>query len=71
MTSHLNWLTGNTASTWLTIGAIAKGFAVDCAAADAAGTLRQIEDRRQAPDHPSLWGAPETEYLKFYLFQVV
>ena len=41
------------------------------AAADAAVTLRQIEDRRQAPDHPILWGAPETEYLKFYLFQVV
>ena len=41
------------------------------AAADAAVTLRQIEDRRQAPDHPILWGVPETEYLKFYLFQVV
>ena len=41
------------------------------AASDAAVTLRQIEDRRQAPDHPILWGVPETEYLKFYLFQVV
>lgn len=40
------------------------------AALDAAVTLRQIEDRRQSPDHPILWGVPETEYLKFYLFQV-
>ncbi len=41
------------------------------AAADAAVELRQIEERRQAPDHPILWGVPETEYLKFFLFQVI
>lgn len=41
------------------------------AADDAAVSLRQIEDRRQSPDHPILWGVPETEYLKFYLFQIV
>ena len=41
------------------------------AAADAGVSLRQIEERRQAPDHPILWGVPETEYLKFWLFQVV
>ena len=41
------------------------------AAADAAVSLRQIEARQQAPDHPILWGVPETSYLKFYLFQVV
>lgn len=41
------------------------------AATDAAVSLRQIEDRRQSPDHPILWGVPETEYLKFYLFQIV
>ena len=41
------------------------------AAADANVSLRQIADRRQAPDHPILWGVPETEYLKFYLFQIV
>ncbi len=41
------------------------------AAADAGVSLRQIEDRRQSPDHPILWGVPETEYLKFILFQVV
>ena len=40
------------------------------AAADASVSLRQIEDRRQSPDHPILWGVPETEYLKFYLFQI-
>ena len=40
-------------------------------AAAAAVSLRQIADRRQAPDHPILWGVPETEYLKFYLFQVI
>lgn len=41
------------------------------AAADAKVSLRQIEARGQSPDHPVLWGVPETEYLKFYLFQVV
>ncbi|MDY3868744.1 MAG: class I SAM-dependent rRNA methyltransferase [Pyramidobacter sp.] len=41
------------------------------AAQDAKVSLRQIEARQQAPDHPILWGVPETEYLKFYLFQVV
>ena len=41
------------------------------AAGDASVSLRQIEERRQSPDHPILWGVPETEYLKFFLFQVV
>lgn len=41
------------------------------AAADAGVGLRQIEVRQQAPDHPVLWNVPETNYLKFYLFQVV
>ncbi len=41
------------------------------AASDAGVQLRQIEARQQAPDHPILWGVPETDYLKFYLFQVV
>lgn len=41
------------------------------AARDAGVELRLIEERRQAPDHPILWPVPETEYLKFYLFQVV
>lgn len=33
--------------------------------------LRQIEERQQAPDHPILWGVPETHYLDFFVFQVV
>ena len=41
------------------------------AASDAGVQLRQIEQRQQAPDHPILWNVPETDYLKFYLFQVV
>ena len=41
------------------------------AARDASVSLRQIEERRQSPDHPILWGVPETEYLKFWLFQIV
>ena len=41
------------------------------AALDAGVELRQIEARQQAPDHPILWSVPETDYLKFYLFQVV
>ena len=41
------------------------------AAHDANVALRQIEARQQAPDHPILWNVPETNYLKFYLFQVV
>ncbi len=40
------------------------------AAADAGVSLRQIEARGQAPDHPILLGVEETDYLKFYLFQV-
>lgn len=41
-------------------------------ASEASGVqLRQIEARQQAGDHPILWGVPETDYLKFYIFQVV
>lgn len=41
-------------------------------AAAAAGhrRLRQAEFRQQAPDHPILWAADESYYLKFYIFQV-
>lgn len=38
---------------------------------DADVSLREIEVRKQACDHPVLWNVPETEYLKFYIFQVV
>ncbi len=44
---------------------------ISAAARDAGVQLKQIEARQQAPDHPILWGVPETSYLKFYLFQVV
>ena len=33
--------------------------------------LRQVEARTQAPDHPILWAADESYYLKFSIFQVV
>lgn len=32
--------------------------------------LRQVEFHTQAPDHPILWAAEESYYLKFYVFQV-
>ena len=42
--------------------------------AQAAGSvhrrLRQVEYRTQAPDHPILWAADESYYLKFFIFQV-
>jgi 23S rRNA (cytosine1962-C5)-methyltransferase len=41
------------------------------AAHDAGVQLRQVEARQQAPDHPIVWGVPETDYLKFFIFQVV
>ncbi len=41
------------------------------AAADAGVQLKQIEARQQSCDHPVLWNVPETDYLKFYIFQVV
>lgn len=33
--------------------------------------LRQVEFRTQAADHPILWAADESYYLKFFIFQVV
>lgn len=43
-----------------------------CNSARQAGVnLRQIDARKAAPDHPILWNVPETDYLKFYLFQIV
>jgi len=41
------------------------------AAHDASVTLRQIEARQQSPDHPILPTVRETDYLKFYLYQVI
>ncbi len=41
------------------------------AAMDARRTIRQIEYRTQAADHPILWNSDESSYLKFYIFQVI
>ena len=41
------------------------------AAKDANVRLREIEVKKQSPDHPILWNVPETAYLKFYIFQIV
>lgn len=41
------------------------------AAASVHKHLRQVEFRQQAPDHPILWAADESYYLKFFIFQVV
>ncbi len=41
------------------------------AAAGARKRLRQVSFSTQAPDHPILWAAGETYYLKFYVFQVI
>lgn len=41
------------------------------AARSAHKRLRQVEFRTQSPDHPILWSADESYYLKFYIFQVV
>ena len=40
------------------------------AAHDVRRRLRQVEYRTQSPDHPILWAADESYYLKFYIFQV-
>ncbi len=41
------------------------------AATGAHKRLRQVEFRTQACDHPILWAADQSYYLKFYIFQVV
>ncbi|HPU62974.1 MAG TPA: class I SAM-dependent rRNA methyltransferase [Mobilitalea sp.] len=41
------------------------------AAREAGVSLLQIEARQQSKDHPILWNVPETNYLKFYIFQIV
>lgn len=41
------------------------------AAKEAGVRLRQIEKRQQSPDHPILLNVEETDYLKFFIFQVI
>ena len=43
---------------------------INQAASNVHKRLRQVEYRTQAPDHPILWAADESYYLKFYIFQV-
>jgi 23S rRNA G2069 N7-methylase RlmK/C1962 C5-methylase RlmI len=57
-------------NTEVELGDVADTYAAD-QARDAAVSLRQVEARQQAPDHPILYNVPETDYLKFYIFQVV
>ena len=44
---------------------------IAAAAKDAKRTLRQVEWRSQAADHPILWNVPSTQYLKFLIVQVM
>lgn len=45
--------------------------AIFSAALDDGRTLRQVEFRTQAPDHPILWASDESYYLKFFILQVI
>ena len=49
---------------------VAGNVTIAQAAANVHKRLRQVEFRTQAPDHPILWGAGDSYYLKFYIFQV-
>jgi 23S rRNA (cytosine1962-C5)-methyltransferase len=44
---------------------------LESASRDAGVQLRQLEARQQCCDHPILWNVPQTDYLKFYIFQIV
>ena len=41
------------------------------AAAQSGRTVRFVEIKSQAPDHPALLGEEETRYLKFFVLQVI
>ncbi len=47
------------------------GKTIKEAAGSAHRRLRQVEFHTQAPDHPILWAADESYYLKFFIFQVL
>ncbi len=40
------------------------------AASSAHRIIRQVQYRTQSPDHPILWSADESYYLKFYILQI-
>ncbi len=52
------------------VDAALLGQTVRQAANNVRKRLRQVEFRTQAPDHPILWGAEDSDYLKFFIFQV-
>ena len=52
------------------VDAALLGQTVHQAANNVRVRLRQVEFRTQAPDHPILWGAADSDYLKFFIFQV-
>ncbi len=52
------------------VDAALLGQTVHQAANNVRKRLRQVEFRTQAPDHPILWGAADSDYLKFFIFQV-
>ena len=56
-------------SHFMTRDLLAKAIADAAHAANV--QLKQVEERQQAPDHPILWGFPESHYLDFFIFQVV
>jgi 23S rRNA (cytosine1962-C5)-methyltransferase len=56
-------------SHFMTRTLLAKAIAE--AARNANVSLRQVEEKQQSPDHPIVWGIPETHYLDFFIFQVV
>ncbi len=56
-------------SHFMTRDLLAKAIAE--AAHQANVQLKQVEERQQAPDHPILWGVPQTHYLDFFIFQIV
>lgn len=56
-------------SRFMTTGLLEEAIAE--AAHSANVQLKQIELRQQAPDHPILWGMPDTHYLDFLTFQIV
>ena len=56
-------------SHFMTRDLLAKAIAE--AAHNANVQLKQVQELQQAPDHPILWGVPETHYLDFFIFQVI
>ncbi|MBQ9880180.1 MAG: class I SAM-dependent rRNA methyltransferase [Clostridia bacterium] len=63
------WLATCSCSHFMTDALFRKMLAE--AAEKANVSLLQVCEKQQSPDHPILWGVPETSYLKFYIFRIV